>query len=79
MFASTSQSPASAVAVAWRAFKSAMTVQLGDPGPARRGPKARDVRHLDEHMLKDIGYAREDRMSDESREVLTRLRAMAYP
>ncbi len=78
MFASTISSPVNAISAGFRAIRSAMTVQLGDPGPVHRGPRSRDVRHLNDHMLKDIGYAREDRMDDASRKALNRLMARSY-
>ncbi|SFD08940.1 hypothetical protein [Tropicimonas isoalkanivorans] len=78
MSAFTMSSPVSAIAAGFRAIRSAMTVQLGAPGPVHRAPRPRDVRHLNDHMLKDIGYAREDRMDNASRQALQQLMARSY-
>lgn len=78
MFASTRTPTGGAFADALRAFRTAMTVRLGEPEPAHRAPRLKDVRHLDDHLLKDIGYAREDRITAPSREVRDRLMARTY-
>ncbi|WP_068118231.1 hypothetical protein [Tropicimonas marinistellae] len=79
MFASAfSSSPALAMAAAFRSVAAAMTVQFRHPDPAHRAPRISDIRHLDAHMLKDIGYAREDGMSASARDARDRLALQAY-
>lgn len=55
------------------ALFSAFKVRFGNGDPATRRRNPDDIRHLDDRMLKDIGYGRVDKMGPGARNALNSL------
>ena len=72
MFNHAIQSPLQAIA---QVLRGTVTRRAAEPWSFGYGPQPthRDLRHLSDRMLKDIGYDRVDTMSVESRQALDTL------
>lgn len=72
MFTQAIQSPLQAIA---QVFRGTFKRRAAEPWSFGYGnqPSLRDLRHLNDRMLKDIGYDRVDMMAPESRDALNHI------